>query len=58
MKRRLFLRSLLAAASAAGAVVAAPPRLRRARARAARGISRRIVALHMDAVLRSARWAG
>lgn len=58
MKRRLFLRSLVAAVATAGAGFAARQPLRWSRARPARGLARRIVPLDPVASLRPARWAG
>ena len=57
MKRRIFLRSLAAAAGAAAGGAGARP-VRWSRARAGRGAVRRILPLDPAAVLRPARWAG
>ncbi len=58
MKRRLFLRSLAAAAAGTAARGADARPVRWSRARAGRGAARRILPLDPAAVLRRARWAG
>jgi len=58
MKRRVFLRSLAAAAAGTAAGGAAGRPVRWSRARAGRGVARRILPLDPAAVLRPARWAG
>jgi len=58
MKRRIFLRSLAAAAAGAAAGAAGARPVRWSRARAGRGAARRILPLDPAATLRPGRWAG